>query len=157
MTTLTNTLNESEIESAGVVDAKSDNAPVTDPDPDRSGTPGVLLNVMNTQGGSGMAPSQQGLMSWTAPNDGNIHIVTIAALVDVVSTATGGQVTVSYHSGGHAISNQQLLAGSLATGQHFASLVIPVDGDGGQVLVFQNTAITGGEANFYGAIAADHA
>lgn len=85
------------------------------------------------------------ILSWTAPNDGNLHRVFFIGSVDVSSAATGGAVTANVvPPGGGSPAVPQILAGGQAAGNHVgtnAAIVGP-----GQTVTVQQTALTGGAA-----------
>jgi hypothetical protein len=93
------------------------------------------------------------IISWTAPNDGAIHMFVCVSVAHVTSTETGGTVVVTYQSpvSGAANHFSQILAGALSTdtngqtGTTIFALVQP----GTTVTVQQTSALTGGAATVY--------
>jgi len=104
-------------------------------------TPGTGYTLVNGTGA---------VISWTAPNDGNVHFVTTAIQVVVTSGETGGQfqvatgsvAAVTIDAGGHGS------AGSYTGSEGVSQAVLP----GQTVTVNQSTALTVGAAVAYIAI-----
>jgi hypothetical protein len=93
------------------------------------------------------------ILSWTAPNDGLLHRVTLFGLIHVTSLETGGQVSMQYFGpfGGATAHTSTILAAGLAadTGGQAANFFnVPV-GPGTTVTVAQTSALTAGAATLW--------
>lgn len=99
--------------------------------------------------------STQTIVSWTAPNDGNVHWVFFAAGQDVTSATTGGLVQTSYTlpDGTGPITHTLFAASQADTGENEPSNTYgrPVEA-GSTVSVIQATALSGGAAVVWAAI-----
>lgn len=113
------------------------------------------LTVKATTGAAGFA-LQNGtptILSWTAPNDGNLHAVVFFAELNVTVTEVGGQVTSSVTTPSGNVDSKQMFAAGSGTGVYtpFAASFpqIRMVAPGGSVSVFQNNALTSGAAVVY--------
>lgn len=96
------------------------------------------------------------IITWTAPNDGNMHMFVALSVVHVTSAETGGQVQVIYQSPITGAGNHfsQLLAGGLGTdvngqtGTTIFGLVEP----GTTVTIQQTSALSAGAATVWAEI-----
>lgn len=87
------------------------------------------------------------ILSLTTPNDGNMHLVTIAIAENVTALETGGQVSIIYTAGGHASGNVILYNGGAAAGFHNQSdtFIYTVLADPNTTVTLQQTtALTAG-------------
>lgn len=109
------------------------------------------LALLATTGLSGFA-LQNGtpnILTWTAPNDGQMHRATLSGELVVTSTETGGAVQATITDPGGTVRNRSILNGGL--GASFNS----VTGNGWTVApnttvtVAQSSALTGGAAILY--------
>jgi hypothetical protein len=86
------------------------------------------------------------IISWTAPNDGNLHRVMIFGSEHVTSGETGGQITVSWTTpDGTTVANQLVSAQGSTGGYPFGAYLLVVEANA-TVSVRQNTALTAGAA-----------
>ena len=86
------------------------------------------------------------ILTWTAPNDGLLHQVTVAASLSVTSNQTGGQVTFTYtfpDSNSHV---PTVFAGGAAIGGFVTNAVMYMVKAGSTVTLAQSSALTGGAA-----------
>ena len=91
------------------------------------------------------------ILSWTAPNDGNLHYVAgISVLVDCTAAATGGALAVvAYGVGGITSVADQISAGGFSVGQTIAyekPIALP---PGQLVMLKQSGALTAGNVTVY--------
>jgi hypothetical protein len=86
------------------------------------------------------------ILTWQAPNDGNLHRVFFIGSVDVTLAETGGAVSgnVTPPAGGSA-AQPQILAAGQAAGNHVGSAAAIV-GSGTTVTVTQTSALSAGTA-----------
>jgi len=108
------------------------------------------LALVATTGPNGFAKQNATpqILSWTAPNDGNLHRFMIVATESVTSTETGGQITNSYSApGGGGIITVPIFAAGSGAGPNQGNLgerqaqSIPA---GSTVSIQQATALTAG-------------
>lgn len=120
------------------------------PPPSQSGEYGKI-GLLATTGPNGftLVNGTPNILSWTAPNDGQLHRIFVFFSLNVTSLQTGGNVGITIGSGGH-----NLAAGGLAAGYQFglsqsmSAIVLP----GQTVLIAETVAQTAGAAVFYGEI-----
>jgi hypothetical protein len=114
----------------------------------------ILSKVADTgNAGTALINGTATILSWTAPNDGNLHVAVLVVTLEVTSGETGGQVIfqITQLPGGHTPNFAPFPGGSGAGGYTFAasSFAVPA----GQVAALkQNTALTGGAAVVYAQI-----
>ena len=108
---------------------------------------------------TGMAgfPLQNGtptILSWTAPNDGQLHVIIAAVLLVVTAAESGGQINWKFG----AVSNI-IISGSLGVGEYLAGYgQTPIFQSGGvlrpgDTFAFtQGSALTSGAATAYAEI-----
>jgi hypothetical protein len=91
------------------------------------------------------------IISYTTPNDGNIHTAIVSIAKIVTSTETGGQINITYTIGGQA-QNLVLLGGANAPGVFFTAnairYVMMVDPNT-TVSIVQAVALTAGASVVY--------
>lgn len=134
-----------------------------------AGTPGTWTKVGGS-GGSGLAEvattgtsgyaltnGTGTIISWTTPNDGNLHYAFLVIQEDVTSATTGGYVNFAFTAPGGAQSNQ-VLAGTQSTGWKSTSSLsncmayqLPMSPNT-TVSVLQTSAVTAGAATVYATI-----
>lgn len=90
-------------------------------------------------------------LTWTAPNDGNMHQFTVSSFLSVASLETGGAVLCNYTGPGNNATNFNVQPGAQAAGINATSntrLCQP----GSTVSVAQNVALTAGAATLWAQI-----
>ena len=108
--------------------------------------------------GFALADGTGTIISWTAPNDGQLHRFTLLALAHVSSAETGGQVVVEYAGPwtGAVTHTTTLFAAGLASdggaGTAPSSTPQVTVGPGTTVTIAQATALTAGAATVYAEI-----
>jgi hypothetical protein len=116
---------------------------------------GMTLLATTTATGVALTSGTPTLLTWTAPNDGNMHRVLLVGELVVSSTETGGKVTVSFTDpAGGAHNGLQIYASALGAG----AFGLPGTSSPVLTLIQANTAFTvaqavglsGGAAIFYG-------
>lgn len=97
------------------------------------------------------------ILSWTAPNDGNIHLVQLATALRVTSPETGGQIQFKFSSpDGTAGGVSQVSGGGLAAGVYNGSAIpVTMVGPNTTVTVEQTSALSIGAAQFWARILAN--
>jgi hypothetical protein len=88
------------------------------------------------------------LLTWTAPNDGELHPVIIRGKIVVTVNQTGGGTTITWTGGSNAWIGESLAIGTYqGTGYNATGVEL---GPGETVTVEQTAAQTAGTATFYG-------
>lgn len=113
----------------------------------------VALGAMALQGTTGdagytLVNGTGVIISWTAPNDGNMHRVMVFSWLNVTVTEVGGNIQLSYTGPTGGVNNSGYQSGSQNANVYVQSafhLVAP----GSTVSLQQQTALTGGTAVFY--------
>jgi hypothetical protein len=114
-----------------------------------SGAGGGLTQVAATPAaGAALVNGTPTILSWTAPNDGQLHSFMIGGLLDVTANETGGAIEVDWTNlgGGQAFT---LYAAGLAAGLYYpsSSFTQPVVVQPGTtVTIKQASALTAGAA-----------
>jgi hypothetical protein len=88
------------------------------------------------------------ILTWTAPNDGNMHQVLLFGQLVVSSLQTGGAVNLNYNDPAGTGRVQQLFAGGLAAGNNVPPVTPRTVAPGSTVTVTQ-TAQTAGASILY--------
>lgn len=119
-----------------------------------SAFPTLAKQVSTPAAGYALVNSTGTIISWTAPNDGQNHRVTLFASLSVTSTETGGQIVCSYTApDGTSTSHTVYSAGQAATdvivqGSPF-SIIIRA---GSTFSLIQNTALSVGASVLFAEI-----
>jgi hypothetical protein len=115
---------------------------------------GMTLLASTGAGGYALVNGTGTVITWTAPNDGQVHRFAVLSTIDVATTETGGQINVTYTvPNGNSASNGLYTAG-LAAGHNnlaagtFLKSVAP----GSTVSVTQSSALTGGASTLWAEI-----
>lgn len=85
------------------------------------------------------------ILTWTAPNDGNMHRISVVGVLHVTSAETGGAVTIPYLAPDGSGSTTTLFAGGAGLGTTGASADRIVQA-GSTVTLSQASALTVGAA-----------
>lgn len=116
-------------------------------------SPGTTLLATTGASGFALQNATPTIITWTAPNDGLLHRVTLYGLLHVATNETGGVVSFQYTGpfGGAAAHTSQIFAGSLASdttgvAPSFFNVVV---GPGTTVSILQTSALTAGAATVY--------
>jgi hypothetical protein len=115
---------------------------------------GTGIGLLATTGTAGFAlqNATATILSWTAPNDGNLHRVIIYASMEVTSTETGGLIQVAFTPPGGTVGDFQLFASGQNTGARVPSAFNLIIGAGTTIAIDQNSALTAGAAVMYAEI-----
>jgi len=110
------------------------------------------LGLQATTGTAGFAlqDATPTILTWTAPNDGNMHRVMVFATVTVGSTETGGAIQLHFTLPDGSTGSLTLTAGGTATGHYGVNSpgVVTVEANTA-VSVVQSSALTGGSATIF--------
>lgn len=117
--------------------------------------PGLAIPVIQARtapAGIALINGTQNFLSWTTPNDGQLHQAIVSATLVVTVSLTGGAIVVRWVSGGQACIST-LVTASAPAGDYggTGSLTITAD-PGTTVTLAQLNAASAGAAQFYGAI-----
>jgi hypothetical protein len=107
-------------------------------------------NVRTAVAGFALQNATPNVVTFTTPNDGQLHAYDVAASLNVTVLEVGGQVSLNYTSGGHAYS-VVVFASALAAGNYTFSQNITADPNAA-VTIAQTAALTGGAAQIFAAI-----
>jgi hypothetical protein len=117
--------------------------------------PGLQLVASTPDAGQALianppGPIPNGILTWTPPNDGQLHVVWLTAFVLCTSAETGGQLKAFFHAGGNGAGggylNSVIQAGGLGTNGN-ALFFGSFTSDPGQPFFFQQqTALAAGAA-----------
>jgi hypothetical protein len=77
---------------------------------------GMTLLASTGASGSALANGTGVILTWTAPNDGNLHRIILTGALNVTVNETGGQIGVHYTDVSGSAQDQVLLSGALTTG-----------------------------------------
>ncbi len=107
---------------------------------------GFALLASTGAGGYTLGAAAGTILSWTAPDDGNMHVVLVMATLHVTSAETGGALDAAFTTpdGGTAGANQ-FLGQNLAAGFHPANQSYIIEA-GSTFTLSQGTALTAGAA-----------
>lgn len=87
------------------------------------------------------------ILSWTAPDDGQLHRAIVFGSIDIASTATGGSVNVSGQAPDGSQVSEVMFSSGLTAGLHWPNFPYPVIvGAGTTVTLVQSGALTAGAA-----------
>jgi hypothetical protein len=114
----------------------------------------AVLGLVATTGLSGVAlvNGTPVILTWTAPNDGNMHRLIAIGLVGVAVAETGGQVNVVYTDMNGVAQNSVLATAGLGTGSTQINnagrqlILVPPNGT---VQIKQASALTSGTATLW--------
>ena len=114
------------------------------------------LGLVATTGVDGFAlqDATPTILTWTAPDDGHLHLATLSAFLSVTEAETGGDLTASFSApDGTSQSDYGVFSGGLTVGQGLPTqpqtyLIAP----GGTFSFVQYSALTAGAAKVYAEI-----
>lgn len=110
-----------------------------------------LMQLQATTGVAGFAlvNGTPTILSWTAPNDGLMHRVSLIAQENVTAPETGGQVNINFKDQQGSTQNRQAFAGGAGTGftGGFTPMAFLVQA--GQQVTVTQTALTAGAATVW--------
>ncbi len=89
------------------------------------------------------------ILSWTAPDDGQLHRVSVAGSLNVNSAETGGLVQLVAVDPAGGTSYSEVAPAGAAAGSHVVATPIVIVGPGTVVAVKQESALTAGAATLW--------
>lgn len=117
------------------------------------------LQVQDTTGPAGFAlvNATPTILSWTAPDDGQLHRVILGAVLHVSAAETGGEVAVNWTGpfAGAQVHTSAVYAAGLAadvSGQYPSVGSMFIIGPGTTLSIFQLSALTAGAATLWAEI-----
>ena len=119
---------------------------------------GAAMTLVATTGaaGVGLINGTQTILTWTAPNDGNLHYAQFCATMVVSVNQTGGACQVNGQAPTGAVSANPIFAGSLGAGVYLGNnndaIATFAVGPGKTASLTQQTAQTLGTAVIYAAL-----
>lgn len=94
--------------------------------------------------GFNLAATSGDIITWTAPNDGNMHRVMTIVEMHVTSALTGGQVQAVHNPPDGGSYNAQIIAANSAAGYHNISNPVYLVAPGGTFAVHQGSGVSAG-------------
>jgi hypothetical protein len=92
----------------------------------------------------------QDIVTWTAPNDGNLHSVIFTYRENCTANETGGQIYVMvYDSANNVVCGSQVSGGGTFSGQYIRSTEAPAIRPGERVALYQYTPVSAGAMTIY--------
>jgi hypothetical protein len=116
---------------------------------------GSPIVVQATTGLAGFAlqNATPNILTWTPPNDGNMHRLLLIPVLVVTNAQTGGAVTYSYFTPNGQQQTHTLWAGGLAVSTPLpTNLVVVTIAPGQPVVLAQSSAQTAGAASVWAEI-----
>jgi len=118
---------------------------------------GTALTLQESTGTEGytLIDGTGTILSWTVPNDGNIHTAVISVTLDVTSTETGGAFGISFTAPNGSSAASTISSGGSSAGGHPVTPAVAICEPGSTVYLTQNSALTGGAAVLWATIHGD--
>lgn len=114
------------------------------------GVESLLQNAASTGlPGFALVNGTPNIVSWTAPNDGQMHRVMLVGLMNVALAETGGQITLNYTDPGGAVHSRTIWAAAQAAGVQYPTLAIVPVAPGTTVTLAQASALTAGASTVW--------
>lgn len=114
---------------------------------------GMVQQAATPVAGYALVNSTGAVISWTTPNDGKQHRVTVFASMDVTSPTTGGQITCHVTMPDGTSATPQLFAGSQGAGFNFNGFTQGYVIEANSTFsVFQQTSMAAGAATLWAEI-----
>lgn len=110
----------------------------------------VNSTVPGAGGGFTLVNATPAIIGWTTPADGNTHVVQVSGALVVTTLEVGGAISITYTSGGVAIT-QALFASAQAAGNFTASFAVTCDPNT-TVTITQSAALTSGAAKVWASL-----
>lgn len=113
----------------------------------------LRLLISTDDAGFAMIDGTPTFLSYTFPNDGNLHWAFVAAYLHASSDMTGGEIGNGFTDPqGNSVQDNVFVPGSQPSGfSQWQTNMVPVLG-GTAVTIYQATALTVGNAQAWGAI-----
>jgi len=110
-------------------------------------SPGLVLQAATAVAGFALQNATPTVISWTAPNDGRQHRVTVIYTLHVTVAETGGAVVTNFTAPDAGVGQSTAFAGGAGTGVFIPNgPQMAVVGAGTTVSVAQSSALTVGAA-----------
>jgi hypothetical protein len=108
---------------------------------------GMTLLAATAVAGYTLVNGTGNIITWTAPNDGNLHRIFLAYTIHITSAETGGQITLAWNAPDGGVASHTVTAAGTAATVGGGSLIMGVIVEAGQtVTLSQATALTAGAA-----------
>ena len=119
-----------------------------------AGNPALNLQATTGEAGFALQDATPVILSWTAPNDGNLHRTTVASIISISAAITGGQIRVeAYPPDGAGLASSTIYTGTNGPFSAFATFTpVFTIGPGTTVQVVQTSAVTAGAATLWAEI-----
>lgn len=105
---------------------------------------GIVQQSATPAAGVALVNGTPGILTWTSPNDGKLHVAMVLGLLNVSVAETGGQVTYSYTSPSGVAHSPQMFASGLGVGDAVFAVSVVIVQANTVVSVNQATALTVG-------------
>lgn len=109
---------------------------------------GLILEASTPAAGFALQNATPAILSWTAPNDGNVHRVLVIASLDVTSAATGGAVSITYTMPDGNSHTSTVFAASQTAGGHIIATGVSVQANT-TVTITESSTLTLGAATLW--------
>lgn len=115
---------------------------------------GTGLELQETTGPSGftLVNGTPNVLTWTAPNDGQMHRCMVIANLDVTSALTGGAINVGWTSPGGNPASLSVIGANGTHTVHAAGTIDFLIQAGSTLTLSQGSAVTAGAAVLYAEI-----
>jgi len=117
--------------------------------------PGLAVLAATPAAGYTMINGTGTIITWTAPNDGNLHYVLVFSIKHVTSNETGGDVNLAFTNPAGGTKTTDFIGAGKTIDDYacdFPQWQFLVTTGGGTVTLAQNTALTGGASKVYAAL-----
>jgi hypothetical protein len=114
----------------------------------------LALQAATAAAGAALTDDTPVLLSWTAPDDGQLHRFAALAALAVTDDAAGGQADLTWTSPDGTAQDEQVFAADLTTGSYplDTGYALQLIAPGTTVSWVQSSALTGGAAALYAEI-----
>jgi hypothetical protein len=111
----------------------------------------ALMLTSTAVAGFALVNGTPNIMTWTAPNDGNLHVVICILNLDVTSSLTGGLITAQYSLPNGSVNTPTQFASGQSSGFHTSVGGYIIEA-GTTFVVSQATTVTAGAAVLWGTL-----
>lgn len=119
--------------------------------PTASSSGAIKVQAQTPAAGFALQNATPTILSWTAPNDGKLHMFTVQAMLLVTVTEVGGACFLTWTSGGQAF-NSNLISGANTPSSTNITAVSGQADPGTTVTLHQTGALTSGAAAVFASL-----
>jgi hypothetical protein len=114
---------------------------------------GLTLRAITPAAGFALQDGTPAILSWTAPDDGQLHTIMQVAYVYASSEMTGGNINCSFYDpAGNAVTDPEFVTGGLMSGYSNWNSNVLLVAPGTVSAIGQGSALTGGAATCWAEI-----